>query len=56
MVQRSPALMQLRLLQVLGQQGGNTVVLGLPNATAIPLRDAGREPLPPPEPGDGASE
>ena len=56
MVQRSPALMQLRLLQVLGQQGGNTVVLGLPNATAIPLRDAGREPLPPPEAGDSASE
>jgi regulator of protease activity HflC (stomatin/prohibitin superfamily) len=56
MVQRSPALMQLRLLQVLGQQGGNTVVLGLPNATAIPLRDAGREPLPPPEHGDSASE
>jgi regulator of protease activity HflC (stomatin/prohibitin superfamily) len=56
MVQRSPALMQLRLLQVLGQQGGNTIVLGLPNATAIPLRDAGREPLPPAEDGDHASE
>ena len=56
MVQRSPALMQLRLLQVLGQQGGNTVVLGLPNATAIPLREAGREPLPPAEAGDTASE
>jgi len=56
MVQRSPALMQLRLLQVLGQQPGNTVVLGLPNATAIPLRDAGREPLPPAETGDNASE
>jgi regulator of protease activity HflC (stomatin/prohibitin superfamily) len=51
MVQRSPALIQLRLLQVLGQQGGNTVVLGLPNATTIPLRDAGREPLPPPDTG-----
>jgi regulator of protease activity HflC (stomatin/prohibitin superfamily) len=56
MVQRSPALMQLRLLQVLGQQAGNTVVLGLPNATAIPLREAGREPLPPPEASDTASE
>jgi regulator of protease activity HflC (stomatin/prohibitin superfamily) len=56
MVQRSPALMQLRLLQVLGQQAGNTVVLGLPNTTAIPLRDAGRESLPPPEAGESASE
>jgi regulator of protease activity HflC (stomatin/prohibitin superfamily) len=56
MVQRSPALMQLRLLQVLGQQPGNTVVLGLPNTTAIPLRDVGREPLPPAEAGDNASE
>jgi regulator of protease activity HflC (stomatin/prohibitin superfamily) len=56
MVQRSPALMQLRLLQVLGQQAGNTVVLGLPNTTAIPLRDAGREPLPPPDASDSTSE
>jgi hypothetical protein len=48
--------MQLRLLQVLGQQPGNTVVLGLPNTTAIPLRDAGREPLPSAEAGDNASE
>ncbi len=56
MIQRSPALMQLRLLQVLGQQAGNTVVLGLPNTTAIPLRDAGREPLPPLEAGGNASE
>jgi regulator of protease activity HflC (stomatin/prohibitin superfamily) len=56
MVQRSPALMQLRLLQVLGQQGGNTVVLGLPNATAIPLRDGDREQLPPAEGPDTASE
>lgn len=56
MVQRSPALMQLRLLQVLGQQGGNTVVLGVPNATPINLREAGREQLPPAEGPDTASE
>jgi uncharacterized membrane protein YqiK len=49
MVQRSPSLMQLRLLQVLGQQGGNTVVLGLPNATPVPVRQGGQESLPPPE-------
>jgi regulator of protease activity HflC (stomatin/prohibitin superfamily) len=54
MVQRSPALMQLRLLQILGQQSGNTVVLGLPNTTAIPLREAGPESLPSPDSGDGS--
>jgi regulator of protease activity HflC (stomatin/prohibitin superfamily) len=54
MVQRSPALLQVRLLQVLGQQGGNTVVLGVPNATTIPVRDGGPEQLPPAESSDGA--
>jgi len=39
MIERSPSLLQLRLLQVLGQQPGNTVVLGVPQAGAtIPLR------------------
>jgi uncharacterized membrane protein YqiK len=56
MVQRSPALLQLRLLQVLGQQGGNTVVLGVPNATTIPVRDGGREQLPPAESPEPTSE
>ena len=37
LVQDNPALMQLRLLQVVGEQSGNTVVLGMP---------AGAEPLP----------
>jgi len=34
LVQDNPALMQLRLLQVLGEQPGNTVVLGLPQSSA----------------------
>ena len=39
LVERNPHLMQLRLLQVLGQQSGNTVVLGVPqSAGPIPLR------------------
>jgi regulator of protease activity HflC (stomatin/prohibitin superfamily) len=39
MVERSPALMQLRLLQVLAQQPGNTIVLGMqPGGTPIPVR------------------
>ena len=38
MIERSPSLVQLRLLQVLSQQPGNTVVLGVPqSATAIPI-------------------
>ncbi|HEX6105857.1 MAG TPA: slipin family protein [Gemmatimonadales bacterium] len=42
LMQRSPELMQLRLLQVLGQQPGNTIVLGVPPAsTPIPIRDTG---------------
>jgi regulator of protease activity HflC (stomatin/prohibitin superfamily) len=43
MIQRNPQLMQLRLLQVLGQQPGNTVVLGVPQGGApIPIRDPGQ--------------
>ncbi len=48
MIDRSPSLMQLRLLQVLAQQPGNTLVLGMqPGATPIPLRDASAPELPP---------
>ena len=40
LVERSPSLMQLRALQVLSQQPGNTLVLGMqPGAPMIPLRD-----------------
>ena len=39
LVERNPHLMQLRLLQVLGQQSGNTVVLGVPSPSGpIPVR------------------
>lgn len=32
--------MQLRLLQQLGESGGNTIILGLPaSTTPLPLRD-----------------
>jgi regulator of protease activity HflC (stomatin/prohibitin superfamily) len=48
MIERSPSLMQLRVLQVLAQQPGNTLVLGLqPGATPIPLRDRAEVELPP---------
>ncbi len=40
MVQRNPQLLQLRLLQVAGQQTGTTLVIGMPQgATPIPLRE-----------------
>lgn len=35
MLDRNPSLMQLRVLQVLGQQSGNTVVLGVPAGTTF---------------------
>ena len=42
MVQDNPALMQLRLLQVVGEQSGNTVVLGMPNGSApLPIASSG---------------
>ena len=45
LVQRTPELMQLRLLQILGQQPGNTVVLGVQQPGApIPIRDPGQAP------------
>ena len=51
LVERSPQLMQLRLLQVLGQQPGNTVVLGAPmTGGPLPIRSAPQE-LPPADPG-----
>jgi regulator of protease activity HflC (stomatin/prohibitin superfamily) len=50
LMEGTPALMQLRLLQQLGGSSGNTVVLGLPGSTTpLPLRAAGEE-LPPVEP------
>jgi regulator of protease activity HflC (stomatin/prohibitin superfamily) len=55
MVQRNPQLLQLRLLQVAGQQPGTTLVLGMPaNTTPLPLREGAGDltPLPPDaEPG-----
>ncbi len=47
MIERNPQLMHLRLLQVLAQQPGNTVVLGFQPGTPIPLRDAAQSELPP---------
>ena len=39
LIERNPQLMQVRLLQVLGQQGGNTIVVGLPGGTTpLPVR------------------
>jgi len=39
---RNPSLMQLRLLQVIGQQSGNTVVLGVPSPSGpIPIHKSG---------------
>jgi regulator of protease activity HflC (stomatin/prohibitin superfamily) len=50
MVERNPNLLQLRLLQVLAQQPGNTVVMGIQQgSTPIPVRGATAAPdLPPP--------
>jgi regulator of protease activity HflC (stomatin/prohibitin superfamily) len=51
MVERNPSLMQLRVLQVLAQQSGSTLVLGMqPGTMPIPLRD--RSDLEPPSPGE----
>ena len=55
MIERHPSLMQLRALQVLAQQPGNTLVLGMQaGATPIPLRDRPEPELPPPA-DDGGS-
>src|SRR5438132_14180401 len=46
LIERTPALMQLRLLQVVGQNSGNTVVLGVPaQGGPIPIRARDREEL-----------
>lgn len=45
MIEGNPALLQLRLLQVLGDGTGNTVVWGLPpEANSLPLRPRGTTP------------
>jgi regulator of protease activity HflC (stomatin/prohibitin superfamily) len=47
LIERNPSLMQLRALQVLAQQPGNTLVLGLQQgAPVIPLRDRTPSELP----------
>ena len=47
LIERNPSLMHLRALQILAQQPGNTLVLGLqPGATPIPLRDRRDEDVP----------
>ncbi|MHB1134170.1 MAG: slipin family protein [Chloroflexota bacterium] len=43
MVEDTPALWQLRLLQQIGAGTGNTVVLGLPNATPLPVAPRGQQ-------------
>jgi hypothetical protein len=49
LVQDNPALMQLRMLQVVGEQSGNTVVLGMPaGATPLPVASSGRDRIEPP--------
>jgi regulator of protease activity HflC (stomatin/prohibitin superfamily) len=48
MLERNPSLMQLRALQVLGQQPGNTLVLGMQQgAPIVPLRAQASSELPP---------
>jgi regulator of protease activity HflC (stomatin/prohibitin superfamily) len=44
MLEGNPTLMQLRLLQQIGESAGNTIVLGLPSsATPLPLREPDHE-------------
>lgn len=44
MIEDKPSLMQLRLLQEVGGQTGNTIVLGFPQAsTPLPVRDSGSD-------------
>jgi len=38
MLESNPSLMQLRILQTLGSSTGNTLILGMPPQTAIPVR------------------
>lgn len=55
MIERNPSLMHLRLLQVLSQQPGNTIVLGMqPGGTPIPIRGTAAAPdLPAPDGSGG---
>jgi regulator of protease activity HflC (stomatin/prohibitin superfamily) len=57
LVSDNPALMQLRLLQVVGEQSGNTVVLGVPqSASPLPIAAPPRQRIEgaePPESADG---
>lgn len=57
MIERNPYLMQLRVLQLLGQQSGNTVVLGVPQtAGPIPIRTPDRPELHPGESNGGVAD
>lgn len=50
LIERSPSLMQLRALQVLAQQPGNTLVLGIQHGTPlVPIRERTASELPPQE-------
>ena len=50
LIERNPSLLQLRALQVLGQQPGNTLVLGVQQgAPVIPLRERSTTDLPTPD-------
>jgi regulator of protease activity HflC (stomatin/prohibitin superfamily) len=46
MVEESPQLMQLRMLQVVGESSGNTFVVGVPGSAPIPIRDGEKRPSP----------
>jgi regulator of protease activity HflC (stomatin/prohibitin superfamily) len=51
MIEESPSLLQLRLLQQIGESGGNTIVLGLPSGgTPVPIRQRDLEAPPQAEP------
>jgi regulator of protease activity HflC (stomatin/prohibitin superfamily) len=57
MLEQRPALLQLRLLQTIGQASGNTVVLGMggtPQTIPVrtPLRDGQQDSLPPADEGE----
>ncbi|NNG15570.1 MAG: hypothetical protein HKM89_03740, partial [Gemmatimonadales bacterium] len=50
LVERNPALMQLRMLQTMGQSSGNTMVVGVPSTSGpIPIKTAEAEPIEPPK-------
>jgi hypothetical protein len=50
MIEASPSLLQLRLLQQIGESGGNTIVLGLPLAGTPAVRQRDIEAAPPTQP------